>query len=274
MQEFYMRKALELAEQAAAEGEVPVGCVIVHNETVVGIGRNHRELFKNALAHAELEAIDMACKNLGGWRLQDCDLYVTLEPCPMCAGAIINARIRTVYFGAADEKAGACGSKITLFQIPFNHKPNLVGGVLQEQCAQVLADFFAQLRVKRKEERRLKRENTSKLHYMKLNPIPFAQIADGEKTIELRLNDPKRQEIRVNDSIQFTNVDNGKKLTAKVTALYHADSFAQLFAEIPTERCGLPQNADAACMDAYYSREKQKKYGALGIALQVLPHEA
>lgn len=119
----------------------------------------------------------------------------------------------------------------------------------------------------------MKRENTSKLHYMKLNPIPFAQIADGEKIVELRLNDLKRQEIRVNDSIQFTNVDNGKKLTAKVTALYHADSFARLFAEIPTERCGFSENADAACMDAYYSKEEQKKYGALGIALQALPHE-
>lgn len=273
MQNEYMRKALELAQQAAQEGEVPVGCVIVHNGSIVGTGRNHRELFKNALAHAELEAIDMACKTLGGWRLQDCDLYVTLEPCPMCAGAIINARIRTVYFGAPDEKAGACGSKITLFHIPFNHKPELVGGVMQAECAQVLADFFAQLRIKRKEERRLKRENTSKLHYMKLNPTPFSQIADGEKTIELRLNDQKRQEIRVNDRIQFTNVDNGKKLTARVTALHHADSFAQLFDSIPTERCGLPKHADAACMNAYYSREKQEKYGALGIALQVLADE-
>ena len=123
MSQEYMQQALELAREAAAEGEVPVGAVVVHGDTVVGIGRNRRECGKNALAHAELEAINQACRTLGGWRLSGCDLYVTLEPCPMCAGAIINARIDRVFFGASDPKAGSCGSLVTLFDLPYNHRP-------------------------------------------------------------------------------------------------------------------------------------------------------
>ena len=144
--EEYMKKALELAAEAAAEGEVPVGAIVVKDGRIVGTGRNRRELGRNALAHAELEAIDMACKTLGGWRLFGCDLYVTLEPCPMCAGAIINSRIDRVFFGAADPKAGSCGSLITLFDLPYNHKPELVSGVLAAECGGILTDFFARLR--------------------------------------------------------------------------------------------------------------------------------
>ena len=133
-QEKYMKAALKLAHRAAEEGEVPVGAVVVCDGKIVGRGRNRRETKKNALHHAEIEAIEKACKKLGGWRLHRCDLYVTLEPCPMCAGAIINARIKTVYFGAFDPKAGSCGSMINLFSLPYNHQPELVSGVMEEQC--------------------------------------------------------------------------------------------------------------------------------------------
>ena len=149
-----MQAALRLARKAAEEGVVPVGAVVVCEGKIVGRGRNRREGKKNALHHAEIEAIGKACKKLGGWRLHKCDLYVTLEPCPMCAGAIINARIKTVYYGAADSKAGSCGSVVDLFALPYNHRPELVTGVLGEECAQVLRDFFAALREKRKAERK------------------------------------------------------------------------------------------------------------------------
>ena len=155
----YMREALALAKEAAAEGEVPVGCVIVRNGTVVGRGRNRREQDKTALAHAECEAIRQACQNLGGWRLWDCTLYVTLEPCPMCAGAIINARIPRVVFGASDAKCGACGSVCDLFSMEFNHHPEVTKGVLEEDCAAVLSDFFRDLRVELRSRPKWKRPN-------------------------------------------------------------------------------------------------------------------
>ena len=143
----YMEQALALAREAFADGEVPVGCVIVRNGQVVGRGRNRRETGKSALAHAECEAISDACRNLGGWRLWDCTLYVTLEPCPMCAGAIINARIPRVVWGANDAKCGACGSVCDLFSMEFNHHPEVVRGIREEECAQLLSDFFQKLRV-------------------------------------------------------------------------------------------------------------------------------
>ena len=145
--EDYMALALELGRQAMAEGEVPVGCVIVKDGVVVGKGRNRRETARTALGHAEIEAIHQACATLGGWRLTGCTLYVTLEPCPMCAGAILNARIPRVVFGARDPKAGACGSVCDLFSEPFNHHPACTAGVLEEPCAQILRDFFRNLRV-------------------------------------------------------------------------------------------------------------------------------
>jgi tRNA(adenine34) deaminase len=148
--ETYMREAMALADEAAAEGEVPVGCVITLNGEIVGRGRNRRETGKNALAHAEIEAIHDACRRLGGWRLWQCTLYVTLEPCPMCAGAIINARIPRVVFGALDPKAGSCHSVTNLFELPYNHKPEVVSGVLGEDCAAQLSSFFRSLREKKK----------------------------------------------------------------------------------------------------------------------------
>ena len=147
--EKYMRLALNLAKKAAEKDEVPVGCVIVCDDKVVGRGKNARETKQNALCHAEITAIDQACKKLGQWRIGSCDLYVTLEPCPMCAGAIINSRIRNVYFGAHDKKAGACGSVLNMFDYPFNHKPACTGGVLEHECAQILTDFFKKLRAKK-----------------------------------------------------------------------------------------------------------------------------
>lgn len=144
--EEYMAQALELAREAAAEGEVPVGCIITEGDRIVGRGRNRRETAKNALSHAELEAIDEACRTLGGWRLWRCTLYVTLEPCPMCAGAIINARIPRVVYGAPDRKAGSCGTLTDLFALPYNHRPTVTAGVLEEASRACLQDFFRELR--------------------------------------------------------------------------------------------------------------------------------
>ena len=143
----YMDEALALAAQAAAEGEVPVGCVIVRDGNIVGRGRNRRERGKSALAHAEIEAIHEACTKLGGWRLWDCTLYVTLEPCAMCAGAILNARIPRVVFGASDAKFGACGSVCSLFSMDFNHHPTVEAGIREQEAAALLQEFFRNLRV-------------------------------------------------------------------------------------------------------------------------------
>ena len=147
MDEQYMQEALALAREAAAEGEVPVGCVIVCQGKIVGRGRNRRETEKTALGHAELEAISQACQTLGGWRLWNCDLYVTLEPCSMCAGAIINARIKRVVYGASDEKYGACGSVCSLFSMGFNHQPQVRSGVREEECRALMQEFFQNLRL-------------------------------------------------------------------------------------------------------------------------------
>ena len=144
-----MSLALELAEEAAQAGEVPVGCVIVSDTgEVIGRGRNMREETGDASAHAELLAIREACANLGDWRLEGCTLYVTLELCPMCAGAVINSRIPTVVYGAKDELTGSCGSVLNLFEERYGHKPAIYGGVLRDQCAHVLSDFFKSVRQK------------------------------------------------------------------------------------------------------------------------------
>ena len=145
--ERFMDEALALAGEAAAEGEVPVGCVIVRDGQIVGRGRNRRETERTALGHGEIEAISEACRNLGGWRLWDCTLYVTLEPCPMCAGAIINARIRRVVYGASDAKYGACGSVCNLFSMAFNHHPEVERGVREAECGALLQNFFRNLRL-------------------------------------------------------------------------------------------------------------------------------
>lgn len=154
-EEKYMLAAIEQARLAADGGEVPVGAVIVNTKTneIISVGRNRRESGKNALAHAELEAIDGACKALGGWRLWQCELYVTLEPCPMCAGAIINSRLRRVVYGASDRKAGSCGSVVNLFELPYNHRPEMIAGFMGEECGKLLTEFFREMRNKRKEVR-------------------------------------------------------------------------------------------------------------------------
>ena len=152
MHEEYMRQALALAQEAAAHGEVPVGCVIVREGLIVGRGRNRREEKQHTSSHAEMEAIRQANEVLGTWRLDDCTLYVTLEPCPMCAGAILNARITRVYYGARDSAFGACGGVTNLFMEQFPNRPALVGGILAEECQAVLADFFNGLRQKRQGE--------------------------------------------------------------------------------------------------------------------------
>lgn len=146
MDSVFMQRAVELAKISALEGEVPVGAVVVKDNEIVGEGRNRREYGKNALYHAEIEAIDNACRKLGGWRLWQCDMYVTLEPCPMCAGAIINARIKRVYFGTFDKKAGSFGSVVDFNSIAYNHKPEVISGVMQEECSLLLTDFFKKLR--------------------------------------------------------------------------------------------------------------------------------
>lgn len=148
---FYMEAALVLARQAAAEGEAPVGAVVVGKDgEIVGRGGNRREIGRNALCHAEIIAIDEACRALGGWRLTGCTLYVTLEPCPMCAGAIINSRIERVVFGAHDPKAGSAGSVANLFGLGYNHRPQVTAGVMREESERLLKEFFAELRRKRK----------------------------------------------------------------------------------------------------------------------------
>jgi len=147
--EAYMSRALALARESLAAGEVPVGCVIVWDDgRIVGEGRNRREELHDALGHAELYAIRQACETLGGWRLHKATLYVTLEPCPMCAGAIVNARIPVVRYGAREERMGACGSVLNLFEEPFGHRPHLYRGPLEADCAALLREFFQTRRQK------------------------------------------------------------------------------------------------------------------------------
>ena len=152
-QEYFMQQALALAQEAAVHGEVPVGCVIVRNGEIVGRGRNQREEKQAAVSHAEMEAIAQANAALGSWRLDECDLYVTLEPCPMCAGAVINARIPRLVYGARDPKAGSCESVVDLFSLPYNHRPQVEAGILEEECSGILKSFFSCLREKRRREK-------------------------------------------------------------------------------------------------------------------------
>ena len=146
MNKEFMKRALELARESAAAGEVPVGAVIVKDGKIIAEGKNEREAKRNALSHAEIEAINNACTALSSWRLDDCEMYVTLEPCPMCAGAIINARIKTLIFGAYDKAAGSIDSVVNLCDYPYNHKVEVYGGICEDQCKEVLKDFFKNLR--------------------------------------------------------------------------------------------------------------------------------
>ncbi len=148
--ERYMLEALGLAKQAYELGEAPVGCVVVLDDEIIGRGYNLREGSENPLTHAEIIAINEACSKVSGWRLCGAELFVTLEPCPMCAGGCINSRIDRVVYGASDYKAGSCGSVVNLFELPYNHKPELVSGVLEKECSEILSSFFASLRVRNK----------------------------------------------------------------------------------------------------------------------------
>lgn len=142
----YVKKAIELAKECAKQDEVPVGAIVVKDGEIVSYSSNKRETFGDATAHAETEAIRLACKKLGRWRLSDCELYVTLEPCPMCAGAILNSRIKRVVYGAKDPRGGALGSLVDLRSYPFFHKPEVVDGVLEDECRELLSEFFRKKR--------------------------------------------------------------------------------------------------------------------------------
>lgn len=146
MDKKFMEEALQLAKKAYDSGEVPVGAVIVKDGEIIARGKNEREKKQNALSHAEIEAINEACKKLKSWRLDDCEMYVTLEPCPMCAGAIINSRIKTLVFGAYDLKMGSIDSVVNLCDYPYNHKVEVYGGICEDKCLKLLKDFFGDLR--------------------------------------------------------------------------------------------------------------------------------
>lgn len=150
----YMKEALKQAKKAYALGEVPIGCVIVYEDNIIGRGYNRRKTDKNTLSHAEIRAIGKASRKMGDWRLEECTLYVTLEPCQMCAGAIVQARIPRVVIGCMSPKAGCAGSVLNILQMPeFNHQAEIVQGVMEEECSKMLSDFFAELRIRLKREK-------------------------------------------------------------------------------------------------------------------------
>ena len=154
----YMKEALKQAKKAYALGEVPIGCVIVYEDKIIARGYNRRNTDKNTLAHAEMTAINRASKKLGDWRLEECTLYVTLEPCQMCAGAIVQSRITNVVMGCMNPKAGCGGSVLNILEMPeFNHQVNVMRGVMEEECSQILQDFFKELRLRNKEEKAAKK---------------------------------------------------------------------------------------------------------------------
>lgn len=204
----FMNEALRLAKEAAHEGEVPVGAVVTIGNKIIGRGRNRREKGKNSLCHAEVEAINEACKRLGGWRLWECELYVTLEPCPMCAGAIINARIKNVVFGAYDKKNGACGSVVNLFNANFSFKPLCTGGFMEDECAQVLSDFFKNIRNKQKtinqpkENDKMERIDSFNVDHTKLLRGMYISRIDGDViTYDIRTRRPNVEDVMENGAI-------------------------------------------------------------------------
>ena len=205
----FMNEALRLAKEAAQEGEVPVGAVVTIGDKIIGRGRNRREKGKNALCHAEIEAINQACKRLGGWRLWECELYVTLEPCPMCAGAIINSRIKKVVFGAYDKKNGACGSVVNLFAADFSFRPQYVGGFMEKECADTLTDFFKTLRNKEnksikkiKENAPMERIDSFNVDHTKLLRGMYISRIDGNVvTYDIRTRRPNVEEVMENGAI-------------------------------------------------------------------------
>lgn len=205
----FMNEALRLAREAALEGEVPVGAVVTIGNKIIGKGRNRREKGRNALCHAEIEAINEACKRLGGWRLWECELYVTLEPCPMCAGAIINSRIKNVVFGAYDKKNGACGSVVNLFNENFNFKPLYTGGFMEEECSEILTSFFKGLRNKdnkkstqNEEKKQMERIDSFNVDHTKLLRGMYISRIDGDViTYDIRTRRPNVEEVMENGAI-------------------------------------------------------------------------
>ena len=201
--ELFMQEALLLAKEAFDEGEVPVGAVVTIGNKVIGRGRNRREKGKNALFHAETEAINEACRRLGGWRLWECDLYVTLEPCPMCAGAIINSRIKNVVFGAYDNKNGACGSVVNLFTSDFSYKPSYEGGFMEEECSQILTEFFKSIRNKNNNKYKneiqvnnMERIESFNVDHTKLMRGMYISRIDGDVvTYDIRTRRPNVEEV-------------------------------------------------------------------------------
>lgn len=202
----FMNEALRLAKEAAKDGEVPVGAVVTIGNKIIGRGRNRREKGKNALCHAEIEAINEACRRLGGWRLWECELYVTLEPCPMCAGAIINSRIKNVVFGAYDKKNGACGSVVNLFNADFNFKPQYIGGFMEQECAYILTTFFKSLRTKEnkntKENNQMERIDSFNVDHTKLLRGMYISRIDGDViTYDIRTRRPNVEDVMDNGAI-------------------------------------------------------------------------
>ncbi len=203
-----MLEALRLSREAAQNGEVPVGAVVTIGNKIIGRGVNGREKGKNALHHAEIQAIDQACRRLGGWRLWECDIYVTLEPCPMCAGAIINARFKNVYFGAYDKKNGACGSVTNLFESNFSYTPSCEGGIMETDCAQVLTDFFDNLRQERqkktspKENGNMEKIASFTVDHTKLMRGMYISRIDGDVvTYDIRTRRPNVEDVMENGAI-------------------------------------------------------------------------
>ena len=162
VEEKYMKEALKQAKKAYALGEVPIGCVIVHEGRIIGRGYNRRNTDKNTLAHAEITAINKASKLIGDWRLEECTLYVTLEPCQMCAGAIVQARIPEVVMGCMNPKAGCAGSILNILEMPqFNHQVKVTRGILEAECSQMLKTFFEELRIRNKQEKEARKALSS-----------------------------------------------------------------------------------------------------------------
>ncbi len=198
-----MLEALRLAEEAAKQGEVPVGAVVTIGNKIIGRGLNQRENGRNALYHAEIQAIDEACKRLGGWRLWECEIYVTLEPCPMCAGAIINARFKNVIFGAYDTKNGACGSVTNLFENKFSYTPSYEGGFMETECSAVLSRFFENLRKKKevstktlKEEQAMDKIDSFTVDHTKLmRGMYISRIDSNVITYDIRTRRPNVEEV-------------------------------------------------------------------------------
>lgn len=198
-----MNEALRLAKISAEANEVPVGAIVTIGNKIIGRGYNYREKGKNALHHAEIEAINEACRRLGGWRLWECELYVTLEPCPMCAGAIINARIKNVVFGAYDKKNGACGSVTNLFECGFSHNPAYEGGFMERKCAALLSDFFKNIRNKTNNKKQNIGENTvmEKIdsftvdHTKLLRGMYISRIDGDVITYDIRTRRPNVEEV-------------------------------------------------------------------------------